>query len=202
MDTWFLDNLEKLVPIVIALLYFLGTSRAKKNEAEAEVSDPDAEERARKIQEEIRRKILERQQKGGAPAQRETPPELPNVEPEPQPFYPKVEPASRGTPQSEVYPRTQTSEPPPIPRERNPMEIYEEERRKVEKKLRKARELSARARSSDKKGTAYERPVTIQRQKTLDRHRYMDLMDELDDPISLRKAIVLKEILDRPVALR
>ena len=59
MDTWFLDNLEKLVPIVIALLYFLGTSKAKKN-AEAEgVPDPKADERARRIQEEIRRKILE-----------------------------------------------------------------------------------------------------------------------------------------------
>jgi len=201
MDTWFLDNLEKLVPIVIALLYFLGTSKAKKNEEEEAGVDPEADERARKIQEEIRRKILERQQKGNTPVQRESPPELPNIEESSPPFYPKAEPASRRTMQGEARPQTRTSEPPPIPREMNPTEIYEEERRKVEEKLRKSRELAAKARSSGK-GTAYERPVTVQRQKDLDRHRYMDLMDELDDPISVRKAIVLKEILDRPVALR
>ena len=30
MDNWILNNLEKLVPAVIALLYFIGSSKAKK----------------------------------------------------------------------------------------------------------------------------------------------------------------------------
>ena len=63
MDYWFLDNLDKLVPIIIAVLYFIGASRAK-SKGEEEGPSPDASERARKIQEEIRRKILERPRRG------------------------------------------------------------------------------------------------------------------------------------------
>jgi hypothetical protein len=36
----------------------------------------------------------------------------------------------------------------------------------------------------------------------MDRMRYAKLWDDLDDPESLRRAIVLKEVLDVPVALR
>ncbi len=42
MDYWFLDNLDKLVPIIIALLYFIGASKAKGKGEEQEGPSPDA----------------------------------------------------------------------------------------------------------------------------------------------------------------
>ena len=50
MDYWFLDNLDKLVPIIIAVLYFIGASRAKSKGDEQEGPSSDLSERARKIQ--------------------------------------------------------------------------------------------------------------------------------------------------------
>lgn len=200
MDTWFLDNLEKLVPIVIALLYFLGTSKAKKSAEEGSGPDPESDDRARKIQEEIRRKILERQQRGNAPVQREIPPDLPRPEVA-QPLHPEVGRSSREITEVEVFPRAERSAPPPLPKKTNLLDFYEEQRREVEERLRKSREIAAQARSSDI-GTAYERPVTSAMQSDLDFQRHARVLDGLDDPEALRRAIVLKEILDAPVALR
>ncbi len=200
MDTWFLDNLEKLVPIVIALLYFLGTSKAKKS-AEAEgVPDPKADERARKIQEEIRRKILERQQRGNVPIERQAHPELPTLE-DAQPLPPNFERSYREEAEVEVFPGLESNVPPPEPRQTNPLDFYEEQRKEIEEQVRKTREFAERARLADV-GTAYARPMSKEARSDMDRMRYAKLWDDLDDPESLRRAIVLKEILDVPVALR
>lgn len=200
MDTWFLDNLEKLVPIVIALLYFLGTSKAKKS-AEAEgVPDPKTDERARKIQEEIRRKILERQQRGSVPVERQAPPERPTLE-DAQPLPPNFERSYREEVEVEVFPGLESNVPPPEPRQTNPLDFYEEQRKEIEEQVRKTREFAERARLADV-GTAYARPMSKEARSDMDRMRYAKLWDDLDDPESLRRAIVLKEILDVPVALR
>ncbi len=200
MDTWFLDNLEKLVPIVIALLYFLGTSKAKKNaEAEGE-PDPQADERARKIQEEIRRKILERQQKGNTPAQRQAPVEIPTREVA-QPLQPSDERSYREGPEEDVFIFSERDVPPPVYEEAKTLDYYEEQRKEIEEQVRKTREFAERARMADV-GTAYARPMSKEAQSDRDRKRYAKLWDGLDDPKDLRRAIVLKEILDVPVALR
>ncbi len=201
MDTWFLDNLEKLVPIVIALLYFLGASRAKKGEEEQAAPDPEADERARRIQEEIRRKILERQQRGKPPAEQSScPPDLPTPEVA-SPFRGEFERPSREAVEERAPAPAARSEPPPIPREKNPMEVYEEQRRKIESQLRESRELAAKAKAG-KIGTFPQRPEAMARRSRADRSRFARIIDDLDDPQSVRKAIVLKEILDPPVALR
>ena len=132
MDYWFLENLEKLVPIIIALLYFLGMSRAKKREGQEEGPDPQAEERARKIQEEIRRKILERQQRGKAAPKRETSPE-PTVNVPEQPLHPGTAKSAREVAEVEVFPSS-----PQEPVEASPIEFsdpFEEERRRIEEQL-------------------------------------------------------------------
>ena len=200
MDTWFLDNLEKLVPIVIALLYFLGTSKVKKNAEEEVAPDSEADNRARKIQEEIRRKIIERQQRGNAPVQRENPPDLPRPEVA-QPLNPETGKSSREFTEVEVFPRSEESALPPFSKETNLLDFYEEQRKEAEERLRKSREISAQARLSDV-GTAYERPITNEMQNALNFQRHARVLDGLDDPEALRRAIVLKEILDSPVALR
>ena len=62
---WLLDNFGKLLPIVLMVLYFL-LNKGKKN-AEEEGDGVGAEgseeaDRVKRIQDEIRRRILERQQ--------------------------------------------------------------------------------------------------------------------------------------------
>jgi hypothetical protein len=65
-----MDNLfEYIVPIIFAAIYFIGNMLSKKSDDDSAPSDtprrgaaedPDAVERQRRIQEEIRRKIMER----------------------------------------------------------------------------------------------------------------------------------------------
>src|SRR5690606_29747151 len=63
---WLFDNLGKIITALITIVYVLGSLRGSAKEEEAEEQDPEAQARARRIQEEIRRKILERQ-RGSAP---------------------------------------------------------------------------------------------------------------------------------------
>ena len=103
MDYWFLDNLDKLVPIIIAVLYFIGASRAKNKGEEQEGPSPDASERARKIQEEIRRKVLRAPRQGessftGSGSTRARTGFKPVFEPDPSPVPPRPfqNPSPRG----------------------------------------------------------------------------------------------------------
>ena len=75
-----MDNLlDILIPLIIAGIYFFGNMMSSKSEGENNAPkprrkggiDPDAAERQRRIQEEIRRKIMERRQasEGGGSAQ-------------------------------------------------------------------------------------------------------------------------------------
>ena len=194
MDYWFLDNLDKLVPIIIAVLYFIGASRAKSKGDEQEGSSPDVSERARKIQEDIRRKILERQGGGRAPS-----PEVTPIEPEPflEPDPSTVPPVSSQKP---VFERKAESFAEPEPFIFDAPDPYEEERRKIEEKLRQARELAKKAEIAGKKASVKNRSKDQNRRfasSTKD-----SILDGLDDTSSIRRAIVLKEVLDTPVGLR
>ena len=198
MDYWFLDNLDKLVPIIIALLYFIGASRAKNKNEEPEGPSPDASDRARKIQEEIRRKILERQGKGRAPA-----PQAPPPAPEPV-FEPAFEPDPSPVPprpfQEPVFEKGAEPFPEPEPMVFDAPDPYEEERRKIEEKLRQARELAKKAEMAGKKSLARNRSKDLE--KRFASRTKNSILDGLDDTTSIRRAIVLKEILDTPVGLR
>ena len=150
MDYWFLDNLDKLVPIIIAVLYFMGASRAKSKGDEQEGSSPDVSERARKIQEDIRRKILERQGGGRAPS-----PEVTRTNPNRSSsrirrpfrlFHPR-NPSSSGRLNLSLSRNLLFNAPDP----------YEEERRKIEEKLRQARELAKKAEIAGKKASVKNR---------------------------------------------
>lgn len=202
MDYWFLENLEKLVPIVIALLYFLGTSRAKKKAQEegASAPDSDADERARRIQEEIRRKILERQQRGSPSAQRVEPPELPVRDVE-QPLHPESSRSFRDTANESQPSSGGLDIPAPFFVEPAATDFYEIQRKEAEARLRKSREIAAKARADDI-GTAYELPANIKTQARFAKERRIEYLEGLQDAESIRHAIVLKEILDVPVSLR
>ena len=204
MDYWILDNLDKLVPFVIAILYFIGTAKAKKMQEERSEPDPEASDRARKIQEEIRRKILERQQQGrpNAPAAQ---PEQPTIffedeaEEPPPVLHPTqsrsarevAEVDSRSEPAREVW--------------EDPTDVwedpFEEQRRQIEEQLQKARELQSKV--PDKKAV----PAKEKWYPSVSRSRRPEelreaIREDLRDGLSVQRAIALKEILDRPVALR
>jgi hypothetical protein len=206
MDYWILDNLDKLVPFVIAILYFVGSAKAKKMQEESSdrKPDPEANERARKIQEEIRRKILERQQQGRptAPAR---PPEQPTIvfEDEAEEAPPVLHPAQSRSAR-EVAEVERRMEPVEDVWE-EPADIwedpFEEQRREIEEQLQKARELQSKAPS---KGIASTKPnwqphVSGSRRPEELRRA---IREDLQDGLSVQRAIALKEILEKPIALR
>ncbi|MCH2614985.1 MAG: hypothetical protein MKZ70_09890 [Opitutales bacterium] len=77
---------------------------------------------------------------------------------------------------------------------------YEEERRKIEEKLKQARELTKKAEIAGKEASVTNRSKDLERRVAWRTNN--SIMDGLDDPTSIRRAIVLKEILDNPVGLR
>lgn len=191
---WLLDNIGKFFPLLIGLVYFLSSlKRGKEEETE---QSPEAQERARRIQEEIRRKILERQ--GGAPTQAspDGQPQIEFLEEE------EAEPAMRYDPRR---PDTQQWAPPPppppvfVPEQTQPtqQELYEQQRQEVARKLAEARRLKkvladkARAKKTPKKHPSISGSW-----------RPQSLRESLRSPEDIRRAIVLKEVLDKPVSMR
>ncbi|MBK1877899.1 hypothetical protein [Pelagicoccus mobilis] len=192
---WLFDNLGKLAPIVIFLLYMI--SSMKRGGQEEEEPDPQAAERARKIQEEIRRKILERQRGDGEPTGR--PPEQPQpieetifFEEEPEPFR-APEPPVRTLQREEPEPAPTVVVDPYVQKRREVEAQMEEAKRMQEAALQKAKSIS----KGKGGGTQTMVPVPIASGEIRDR-----LKLGLEDRDSLKTAIVLKEVLDTPVAMR
>lgn len=164
--------------------------------------DPEQEERVRRIQEEIRRKIAERR---GQPA----PPPLPSPEPEPfNPFRPvfSEEPVRPHT--SSVPPPMPA--PPPIPvspfedegaleRQRRlaeQMEELETRRREARRSAQALAETGAptvTARNAARAAAAGAQVAVV---------GIRSIGAELRNPKALRRAMVLREVLGAPVALR
>jgi len=158
-------------------------------------ADIDQEERARRIREEIQRKIAERRGRapGSAPA---APPPVPRFDP----FRPVF--------QEEVRPTPLPLRPaePPTPRE--PVSAYDdsaalerqrrlaEQMEELEEKRLEARRVAAQARSGDAPSSG--ESSTAGRGGLGTR----GVAAELRDPRALRRAIVLREVLSAPVALR
>ncbi|MDQ8187311.1 hypothetical protein [Pelagicoccus sp. SDUM812002] len=188
---WLFENLGKLAPVVIFLLYMISSLKGKRPEQEEE-NDPQAAERARKIQEEIRRKILERQ-RGDAGPTAEPPRSVRFEEPEAEeePVRPTVSPR-RAEPVVEEsadvsYGRV------------NP---FEERRREIESKLeesKKARQMANKRASSISKMKPL---ISLKESAVSNGDIRRRLRQSLGDRDSLKTAIVLREVLDPPVGMR
>ena len=70
----------------------------------------------------------------------------------------------------------------------------------LEEKLKQARELAKKAEIAGKKASVRNRSKDLERR--LAWRTKNSILDGLDDTTSIRRAIVLKEILDNPVGLR
>lgn len=143
-------------------------------------TDPEQDERTRRIQEEIRRKIAERR------GQTAPPPVPTEYEPEPV-FRESVAPPPLRRVEAPAYDDSAALE-----RQRKlaeQMERLETQRREAR---RQAERTLAHSRASANAAVAPARS----------RDAFPSLAAELRDPRALRRAVVLREVLDAPVALR
>ncbi len=195
---WILNNLENVVvPVIIMILYGLG-SRAQKKQQEGEASDQPAEEiettadearRVQEIQEEIRRKIAERMGRTVPPP---TPPRPPVAQPATPPRTQYAEPRP---PAQSLSRRT----PPPAPRPPIiPAFDQTSHNREIEAKMRKVRELEAKIKTKP-----LEAAVWGARNKTNPKGQLRkELFKDLASPIGQKKAILVSEILGSPVGIK
>lgn len=191
---WILDHFQVLVPIVAAILYML---KPRKAEDEA-ASDPGEDaERSRKIREEIRRKIAERREDGAAPAN------PPVIRPQGRPTL--VDPF--GGPPKQDFPTLRKKEPeqpatPPVPQPPQPSMAAV-----LERQARLAEQMKGleRARAEEQRRAAEVRAAAVERKRETAGaagEGRDDWLKDLRSAQGLRRAIVQREVLGPPVALR
>jgi hypothetical protein len=208
---WILDNLQIVIAIAGAIAYWLN-ARSKEKAGEPADYDGDGEpdtlpgggrtmrdgeremeqaEATRRIQEEIRRKIAERAGQTGAEGGGWTPPEF-----EPQPLPPPMPPRRR---EPELAPHAREARREET--EREAALVLERQRGLAEQYAAlKARKVEAgrEAKSVWAAEVSPVRTAVVQGRKKDD----LGLLAELRNARSLKKAIVLREVLGAPVALR
>jgi len=191
-----MGHLQLIIVVGGSIAYWLNQRRKVKEEAEIKKSlaEPlpktqmnDDAERTRRIQEEIRRKILERV--GGS------------VRPKPASIPPPV-----------------TATPPPLQAEREKpqpvMDVYKESSREeaaaaadvamLERQqmlAEKLRELQAQRREHDRPAEVFAEKTALAMSASGTAVRGSVLAD-LRNPVSVRRAIILREVLGTPVGLR
>lgn len=221
---WILEHLQIIVFVAGAIAYWLNQRAREKAGEQADYdgdgipeaptrpltpasrdgSDPEQDERVRRIQEEIRRKIAERQ--GRAPAPTPEPPgfdplrdlmrpvfgEEPTPIPEPPPLRPEPAPAP-----ASAYASSADADQAALERQRRLAEQLEE--------LENRRAAARQAAEAIKRPSAYDLPASDsigQPAKAERRQGDGSVREALASPRALRRAFVLREVLDRPVALR
>lgn len=194
---WIFDHLQILIAAGAGVAYWLNQRNEAREAREAEqqsrekeltTDEYDASEdeaRARKIREEIRRKIAERQQ-GSRPVVKpvDTPPPLFD-----KPF--------QETPVEDTYGHDEwRDEPPPVVVGPSAADRAVLERQRVLQN--RMKELEA-TRAKTKQSTIM---VTRRRASRAPSKEKRSLRDDLSETGSLRRAIVLREVLGPPVSLR
>jgi hypothetical protein len=180
---WLLDHPQVLVAIAIvavALLKKLKQIRPSEMAKEAPATDEQEVERTRRIQEEIRRRIMER--RGLMPI---PPPALDSSEeapgfPEPPPMFEEVRPVM-------VAPPLQPMDAAVVPADSGELE-------RQQQMLARLRALeTARTTRAGSMPAFVETPVAVSANR---------LPADYRTPAGLRRAVVLREILDPPVGMR
>jgi hypothetical protein len=203
---WLTEHLDMVLPIALVLL-FLFQRMFTREEGEGAPPTAETDEDARRIQEEIRRKIIARQRGEDVaepPAfpgeQRQEPPPRPATFPRRQEGPP---PVRRQTPSS--FPGAQRrTEPPPV---RQPQESSFQVR-DLQGELQAQRERLRQ--SQQAKEEAMQRTGSAQPLRRSDRvptrqmHSVLvnQVREDLSTAENLKRAFLLKEIVDRPVGLR
>ncbi len=186
------ELLEYLVPIIVGAVYLLSQFFSKGSQKEDPAPghrpgrpDPEILAREQEIRDQIRRKIQERRQATGEPAAAQ--PTNPQAEPQQQAPKPRIE-----------------SEPVVMPRQPSvspaPTSTYET---LMEAQLRRIEATKAQAAALQKgvarPGSSEEPSITAKR--TLGALQ-SSLRKSLKNPLLARRAVIYKEILEAPMALR
>ncbi len=214
---WIFENLQLILVIAGAIAYWLNQrarekagedadydgdgvpenrpARRELSPANRDGTDPDEEERARRIREEIRRKIAER--RGQAAPAPEAPPPLPRFDPfrpvfqeDAAPVPPPLRPSEPDAVREVVAAQEDVSA---LERQRRLAEQLEQ----LEAQRREARRQAARMQEERERGVS---PAPAAR--ALGGLGTRGVAAELRDPLALRRAFVLREVLSAPVALR
>ena len=205
---WVQDHLQVIIAIAGAIAYWL--TQRKKEQAgeptdydgdgqpdnlpkEAQFEDPELAERTRRIREEIQRKIEERR-RGGAgydrPSDPGAPPPLAQEEPPPVVIQQELPPPLI----REVVVRPSAAAADAAAARR--MAELREQQETLAQQLKQAEEMKAAAMRRR------EFEATVSAEKTAQLQKRASLVEELRNPESARRAIILREILGPPVALR
>ena len=198
---WILENFGKLLPVILAVLYFWLNAKKKRPDAEeTEESDgSDEAERASRIQEEIRRRILERQS-GGSPGPQVEAPVLVE-ESLHQPQKRQVRHAEHGDLHEMSHggfevPEISREEQRVLDRQAQLAERLEDARRLTE--ARKASAIEARSQTVVTERKSLHPPVVKGAVNPL----RSSLLRDLRGSTSLKRAILLREVLGEPVGLK
>jgi hypothetical protein len=222
---WILDNLQIVIAVAAAIAYWLNQRAREKAGEEADYDedgvpenrpapradarelspsrrdggDLDQEERARRIREEIQRKIAERR-RGQTPGQASEapPPPLPRFDPFRPVFQEEVRPvAAPPSPPDFAPARAEAAaygDSAALDRQRRMAEELEQ----LEERRREARRLASQTRA-EATTVVTAVPASVGGRAALGAR---GVAAELRDPRALRRAIVLREVLSAPVALR
>jgi hypothetical protein len=190
--SWVLDNIRLIVVVGGAIAYWLNQRRKAREEEQASrmqgqaparepIASGDEAERTRRIQEEIRRKILERMG-GGARSQ---PPAPVATKTEPPPLIVAPQPSRADYTQRE-----------------------ESQVANDEAILESQRQLAAKLRELDEKRREHMSRAEVFAEKTAETMAVSttavrgSLLADLRSPLSARRAMVLREVLGPPVGAR
>jgi hypothetical protein len=196
---WILDNLQLVFVVIIIIVYALRgfRRRPQADEEDGQIEpedtasgDPGEAERTRRIQEEIRRRILARQRGE-----------------DPERAGPVIVFEDEGEPTREVYQeppeRAPAPQPPPIPRAPQPdfaMSAMLERQRALDDQFRAIQASRAAATAGIPSIGALARPVASGPRGTGRLRR--ELRRDLVGVRSLRKAVLLREVLGEPPGMR
>jgi hypothetical protein len=210
---WVFDNLQVILVVAGVIAYWVNQRRREKAGEEADYDgdgipenrpvrkdldgqDPEADDRARRIQEEIRRKILERRGEGVPDA----PPPLPSPTPAPTPDPMRSPPPVAGGSLGDLLRRAIEEVRDPEAESRAAAEQAARERQR--QMLEQMRELEVQAQTAREEQIAL-RAAASARAFPAQRVRSRSaLAAELRDPETLRRAILFREVLGPPVGLR
>lgn len=205
---WISKNLFTVLVIAGVLAQLIQAVKGKKEEAENDQPTvetpetqfgeiPDEDERARRIREEIRRKIAERRAETGEspvpepePAAYDEPPPLMRDEPVAPPVVTRSVIAERAPEAAAALQRQERFD------AQRQAEILEQQAAMADR----MRELEAMKAAAQRRA-AFEAlsvsQTTVQREKTRGA-----VLEDLRDPQALRRAFILREVLGPPVSLR
>jgi hypothetical protein len=199
-----MDNLfEILVPLIFAAIYFFGNMFSGKSDEDASpdsqdrrrgAEDPEAVERQRRIQDEIRRKIAERRAEGeGGRSRPQQTAESPR-QPDPQPASRTPDPASRRPAQEGAFSWDESDD------------IYANSMQKrlkqIEATKRQAEKLQKQASASSRKVSAFDTAESSRRSRRSGTRLSGPVRQVLTDPAAARTAFIYGEVLGPPISQR